>query len=101
MTAKATRNPIFKKVQGHVLANQVLLRRPGKAEDIGYTALFLASDESSYIAGTDIVVDGGWFSSAPYLVSERSPARAEPDGQAAEARGVPAPLPVTEPTIWR
>jgi hypothetical protein len=101
MTAKATRNPIFKKVQGHVLANQVLLRRPGKAEDIGYTALFLASDESSYIAGTDIVVDGGWFSSAPYLVSERSPPRAEPDGQAAEARGVPAPLPVTEPTIWR
>jgi NAD(P)-dependent dehydrogenase (short-subunit alcohol dehydrogenase family) len=72
MTAKATKNPIFKKAQGHVLANQVLLRRPGKAEDIGYTALFLASDESAYITGTDIVVDGGWFSSAPYLVTERS-----------------------------
>jgi hypothetical protein len=55
-----------------VLANQVLLPRAGKAEDVGYTALFLASDESSYITGTDIVVDGGWFSSAPYLVSERS-----------------------------
>jgi NAD(P)-dependent dehydrogenase (short-subunit alcohol dehydrogenase family) len=72
MTAKVANNPIVKKAQGHVLANQVLLRRPGKAEDIGYTALFLASDESSYITGTDIVVDGGWFSSAPYLVSERS-----------------------------
>jgi NAD(P)-dependent dehydrogenase (short-subunit alcohol dehydrogenase family) len=72
MTAKATKNPIFKKVQGHMLANQVLLRHPGKAEHIGYTALFLASDESSYITGTDIVVDGGWFSSAPYLGNERS-----------------------------
>jgi NAD(P)-dependent dehydrogenase (short-subunit alcohol dehydrogenase family) len=72
MTAKVAKNPIIKKAQGHVLANQVLLRRPGKAEDIGYTALFLASDESAYITGTDIVVDGGWFSSAPYLVSERS-----------------------------
>ena len=55
-----------------MLANQILLRRPGKAEDIGYTALFLASDESSYITGTDLVVDGGWCSSAPYLVTERS-----------------------------
>jgi hypothetical protein len=84
-----------------LLANQDLLRRPGKAEDIGCTALFLARDESSYITGTDIVVDGGWFSSAPYLVSERSHQRAEPDGQEAGTRGVPAPLPVTEPTIWR
>jgi hypothetical protein len=25
-----------------------------------------------YITGTDIVVDGGWFSVAPYLTNERS-----------------------------
>lgn len=52
--------------------NTILLRRTGKAEEITTTALFLASDESSYITGTDIVVDGGWFSAAPYLGNERS-----------------------------
>jgi hypothetical protein len=53
------------------LSDQVLLRREGKADEIGHTALFLASDESSYITGTDIVVDGGWVTAAPYLSGDR------------------------------
>ncbi len=72
LTASMSSNPLVKKIQSKAMNNTVLLRRSGKAEEIAFTALFLASDEFSYITGTDIVVDGGWFSSAPYLANERS-----------------------------
>ena len=35
------------------------LGRLGSVEDIGYTCLFLATDEAAYITGQTIVVDGG------------------------------------------
>jgi len=44
---------------------QVLLRIPkgrlGQPEDIANLAVFLASDESDYISGAAIVIDGGWL----------------------------------------
>jgi len=35
------------------------LRRLGSVDDIGYAALFFATDEAAYISGQTIVVDGG------------------------------------------
>ena len=35
------------------------ISRPGRAEEVADLALFLATDESRYITGTEIVIDGG------------------------------------------
>ena len=36
-----------------------LLGRLGRPEEVANVALFLASEESSFVTGIDIVVDGG------------------------------------------
>ncbi|MBD3330224.1 glucose 1-dehydrogenase [Candidatus Peregrinibacteria bacterium] len=50
-----------KKVMEQTLAG-IPLKRIGKPKDIGYAACYLASDESSYVTGHTLVVDGGWIS---------------------------------------
>jgi len=46
------------------LATVQPLRRAGQPLDIAQAALWLASDESSFVTGASIVVDGGWTASA-------------------------------------
>ena len=43
-------------------SKKVPLKRLGRADEIASTALFLASEASSYITGSTIIVDGGWSS---------------------------------------
>ena len=40
-------------------AKEIPMGRFGTAMDVAYAALFLTSDESSYMTGAELVVDGG------------------------------------------
>lgn len=41
------------------LARQIPLGRVGKADDVAYAVLYLASDESEFVTGAELKVDGG------------------------------------------
>ncbi len=45
-------------IQG-VMERQVPLGRRGRADEVAYGVLYLASDESSYVTGSELVIDGG------------------------------------------
>jgi NAD(P)-dependent dehydrogenase (short-subunit alcohol dehydrogenase family) len=55
----ATRAELEDSDFGRVMRERTLLGRFGQPEDVANVALFLASDESAYVTGIDIVVDGG------------------------------------------
>jgi NAD(P)-dependent dehydrogenase (short-subunit alcohol dehydrogenase family) len=47
-------------INAELIAGTVL-KRPGVPIETAYAALFLASDEASYVTGTSLVVDGGYL----------------------------------------
>jgi NAD(P)-dependent dehydrogenase (short-subunit alcohol dehydrogenase family) len=54
-----TREQLKDKEWADYMLGKTLLGRLGRPEEVANVALFLASDESSFVTGTDIKVDGG------------------------------------------
>ncbi|WP_168226769.1 SDR family NAD(P)-dependent oxidoreductase [Rhodoferax sediminis] len=48
-------------LQREALVSRIPLKRFGQTEEIAMAALFLASDASSFVTGTDLLVDGGGY----------------------------------------
>ena len=57
--------PLFKQSQA--------MRRFGQPEEVAKVALYLASDDSSFVTGTTSFVDGGWTAGIPKLTAKKRP----------------------------
>lgn len=57
--------PLTEGLTGHEAINEaymdrIPMKRAGKPEEMASVALFLASDEASYVTGSTLIADGGW-----------------------------------------
>ena len=46
--------------RNRLVISRIPLGRYGEPEEVAYGVLFLASDESSFMTGSELVIDGGW-----------------------------------------
>ena len=54
-----------------IFTSNIMVNRYGCPEDIGYMCVYLASDESSYVTGQIVNVDGGLNSHVPTVAQFR------------------------------
>ena len=45
----------------YLVTEKIPMGRIGRVEEVAYGVLFLASDEASYVTGTELVIDGGYL----------------------------------------
>jgi len=65
--------PMTEAILPFVMTERMPAGRAGQADEIARAALFLASDDSSFVNGVALVVDGGWMAEIP-LPRRESPA---------------------------
>jgi NAD(P)-dependent dehydrogenase (short-subunit alcohol dehydrogenase family) len=56
MTEKRRADPAIYQL----MVSRIPLGRYGEPEEVAYAVLYLASDESAFVTGSELVIDGGW-----------------------------------------
>ena len=58
---KMTINSYNKKSENQKRKNRTIMNKWGQPSDLVGASIFLASEASSYMTGSEIVIDGGWL----------------------------------------